>query len=441
MPVAACGKLENRGCEIDDFNTLSQRLLSRCPSAGKLLSEQLINDAWKQLQGRREWSWRRSNNIFQPPPLVTAGTVSTNLSNGNPNLITGVGTTFTQSMVGQQIRINGLNFPYYDIVEVLSPTALLIGSPGWTAPDLTNSPYTILQIYYPVPADFGYFYVVVSIKDAYRLWDTVSAADLDLLDPQRAQTGQTYGCAFHDYNAIYSGTVGPTIQIIGTGQTPISGAVSAGYTGPVNYTYTITIAIGGSPGTVTFNWIRSGQSLATTGVATNNTNTPIPLSDGLGVTLTFIPGNYNAGDTFIINATAATVTGSMRYELWPSPSLNTPTVPAYQYPYIYIKREYDLTPQSPALPPLIANRGDLILEMGLAACARFPGPDADHPNPYFNLGLAMAHEARVENLMRDAERNDEEVGVTLVTYKEYPFYPAPWLDGSWQQTHAPFIRG
>ena len=428
----------------DDFNTLSQRLLNFCPNAGKILAEQFINDSWKEVQARREWSWRRGHNIFQPPPLYSTGTVTTNVGSGNPNLITGNGTNWTQSMVGQQIRINGLNFPYYDITAVLGPTSLLIGAPGWTAPDLTASPYQIVQIYYPVPSDFGYFYSIVSIKDAYRLWDTVTESDLNLLDPQRAQTGQTYGAAFYDYQPIFQGTVNPVVQVVGTGAVPVSGAVAAGYSGPAPYTYIITISTGGLPGgALQFTWIRSGQGASTGPIAVPNNN-PITLADGLGVTVSFPAGTYNLNDVFIINANPAFAggnSGQMRYELWPSPTLNTATAPVYQYPFIYIKREYDLTPDNPTLPPLMANRGDLILEKALARCSRFPGADSDHPNPYFNLALALQHETRYENMMVDAERNDEEVGVSRISYKEYPFYPAPWLDGSWQQTHAPFIRG
>jgi hypothetical protein len=79
--------------------------------------------------------------------------------------------------------------------------------------------------------------------------------------------------------------------------------------------------------------------------------------------------------------------------------------------------------------------------MALAKAASYPGPDSEHRNPYFNLALYGQHNLRAERMLQDLERNDEEVGVTNVTYQTYPFYPAPWLDGSWQQTHAPFIQG
>ena len=426
----------------DDFNSLSQRLLNHCPAVGKILAEQFINDAWKKIQGRRTWSWRQGNNVFSPPPLVT-GFCSTNVGAGNPNLITGIGTNFTQSMVGQQIRLNGLNFPYYDITAVLSTTALLIANPGWTAPDVTNVPFTILQIYYPVPADFGYFDVIVSTKDAYRLWDTATQSDLALLDPQRAQTGQTYAAVFRDYQTVSAGVVQPTIKVVGAGAdpTPVSGSVTAGYTGPVSYSYIVTISTGGTPGgALQFTWIRSGQAASTGPIAVPNNN-PITLSDGLGVTISFPAGTYVLNDVFVINAVAGSQTGTARYELWPAPSLNVATVPSYIYPYLYWRKEADLTIANPTLPPTFATRGDAILERALMSCARWPGSDADHPNPYFNLALANQHEATYENIMRDMERNDEEISVTAITYKEYPFYPAPWLDGNWQQTHAPFLRG
>ena len=50
------------------------------------------------------------------------------------------------------------------------------------------------------------------------------------------------------------------------------------------------------------------------------------------------------------------------------------------------------------------------------------------------------HEARAERLLNDLERNDNEVSETNITYQDFPFYPAPWLDGRWQQSHAPFLN-
>jgi hypothetical protein len=49
------------------------------------------------------------------------------------------------------------------------------------------------------------------------------------------------------------------------------------------------------------------------------------------------------------------------------------------------------------------------------------------------------HETKVEQMMIDLERNDEEVGVTLIDYQSYPLPLGPWMDGGWQQHHAPYL--
>lgn len=334
-------------------------------------------------------------------------------------------------MIGSQIRIGGLLNPYYTIVGWLSATAILIDAP-WAGPDVIAQSYQLLQIYYPVPADFNYFYVAVSVKDGYKLWTNITEEDLALLDPQRANTGQTYAVAFRDYTPVYGGVIGPVIPVAAAGPAPIS-TTTLGYSYVSNATYIIQITLGGDSGTATFQWMRSGQSSFTGPVLTSDS--PADLMDGVQI---YWPDGitYIANDLFIINAQSQMVSSGPRFELWPAP-----TFTGYLYPYIYIAKEYDLTTAQPQLPIFVANRGEVILEMALAKCARFPGEDIDHKNPYFNLALALQHDTAAEKMLWDMERNDEEVGVTNVTYQSYPFYPAPWLDGNWQQTHAPFLNG
>lgn len=415
----------------DDFNTLSNRLLTRCPAVGLSLAQQLVNDSWRALQSRRPWSFRRRNSIFTPPTLYQTGTVSTNVSTGQPTLLTGIGTTWTPQMVGRQIRVGGLNNPYYTIVGYQTATSITLDQP-WAGPDVVSQTYQILQCFFPVPADFGYFDVVVSIKDAYRLWTTLSQSELGLLDPQRTNQGQTYAISFRDYTPTFNGTTGPVVPVAATGSAPII-TTPQGFQYVANATYVIQIVAGGPSGTATYKWMRAGQSTFSPTLFT--TNYAVTMMDGLWI---YFPSgnNYNAGDLFIINCVANQVQGTPRFELWPAP-----TISQYLYPYIYFAKEYDLTPAAPTLPPFIANRADVILEMALASCARFPGPDTDHQNVYFNLALATMHETRTASMLVDLERNDNEVSETNITYQSYPLYQAPWLDGSWQQTHAPFLLG
>jgi hypothetical protein len=417
---------------MDDFVSLSNRLLNRCPAIGYQLAQQFINDSWHSLQARREWSFRRQYGTFAPPTQYNTGTASTNAGAGNPTLITGSGTVWTPQMVGTQIRIGGLLYPYYTIVGYISPTELLVNAP-WAGPDVSGQSYYIIQAYYPVPDNFGYMYAVVSLKDGYRLWLNLTENDLAILDPQRTNYGQTYAAVYQGYNPIYGGYIGPVIPVTSqTDPAPIS-TTTTGYTYVSNATYIVQVATGGPVGTATFNWLRSGQLSFQPG-PTVTSNTPQNLMDG--VQIYWPDAVYVAGDLFVINAVSSTVSGSILYELWPTPSYS-----GYLYPYIYVAKEYDLTVSQPTLPPLIANRGEVLLEAGLEKCAEFPGQDSDHPNIYHNLVQARYHQTKYMNMLVDLERNDEEVGVSLIDYEIYPYAPAPWMDGQWQQTHAPFLVG
>lgn len=332
-------------------------------------------------------------------------------------------------MVGSQIRLSGLLYPYYTIVQYLSPTSLLIDLP-WAGPDVAAASYQILQCFFPVPSDFNYFYVAVSVKDAYKLWTNVTEADLAVLDPQRTNQGQTYAAVFKDFTQNYGGTIGGCIRVGGSGASPVS-TTTFGYNYVANATYIVQVVSGGVSGTATFQWMRSGQSAFVGPIV--SANTAQDMQDGVQI---YWPDTaiYVTGDIFIINAQAQITSGVPRYELWPAPTYN-----GYLYPYIYIQKEYDLTPQAPQLPPFVANRGEIILEMAMASCARWPGADAANPNIYYDLRLASMHDSRAETMLNVLERNDEEVGLSNITYEQYPMSPAPWDTGSWQQSHAPFL--
>jgi len=414
---------------MDDFVSLSNRLLNRAPQVGITLAQQFVNDAWRTLQARKEWSWRRRSGCFAPPNIYIAGTASTNVAAGNPTLITGSGTTWTPSMIGQQIRIGGLLFPYYTIVGWLSPTSLIIDQP-WNGADQTNQVYQILQCYYPVPQDFGYFLWAVSIKDAYRLYTQITESELAMMDPQRANQGQTYAICYRDFYGAYGGIIGPVIPVTSpTDPAPIS-TTSVGYSYPANATYIVQVVSSGPANTATFQWMRAGQTIFQPAQVCSDFAQD--LSDGVQI---YWPDgvNYVGGDIFVINCQSLITGATPRFELWPAPTFN-----GYLYPYQYFAKEYDLTPVNPTLPPPLANRGEVLLELALEKCATFPGADADHRNPYFDLKLSGWHHAKSEEMLIDLLANDENIGVNNISYQEWPF-AGPWGDGFWRQTHAPFL--
>jgi len=364
--------------------------------------------------------------------MYVTGSASTNSAAGAPNLITGVGTVWTPQMIGQQIRIGGLLYPYYTITGWLSATSILIDQP-WFGPDVTTQSYQILQVYYPVPSDLGYIYAAVSIKDGFRLWLNLTEADLAMMDPQRTNFGQTYAVVYKDFSSQFGGVIGPVIPVTNTvDPAPIS-TTSTGFTYVSNATYIVQVVGSGISGVATYKWMRAGQTAFQPTVLTSDQ--PVDLMDGVQI---YWPDlvSYVGGDLFVINCQSQVTAGVPRYELWPAPSFS-----GYLYPYIYIAKEYGLTQAQPQLPPFIANRGEVILENALAKCAEFPGSDTDHINIYHDLRQAKWHSDKYKDMLIDLQRNDEEVGVTNIDYELYPMAPSPWLDGQWQQTHAPFLAG
>lgn len=416
----------------DNFNSLYNRLLARCPAIGNLLAMQFINDSWHQFQSRREWSFRRRGGVFAPPDLYNIGWASTNVSAGAPTLITGTNTNWDPTMIGRQIRIGGLLYPFYTVVGYQSPTAILIDQP-WAGQDVSLQAYTILQLYYPVPPDFGWFYTLVSVKDGYRLLTHLTQAELALLDPQRTNFSQTFAAVFRDYTPIYGGVIGPVLAVSSANNMAPISTTTYGYTYPVDATYIIQVVTEGTTGTAAYQWLRAGQGAFTGPVTTSDQ--PQDLSDGVQL---YWPDSqtYLLGSLYIINCRSLVAHSTPRYELWPGP-----TFARYLYPYIYIAKAYDLSVNTPWLPPYVANHGECLLEMALEKCAEWPGQDSLHPNIYHSLQKAAYHKGKWLDQLIDLERNDEEVGVSNLDYSTYPYFPSPWLDSGWQQTHSPFLIG
>lgn len=410
----------------DTFTTLWNRLLLRAPGVGAAIAQDLIKDSFNQLAERRQWTWLIKSNAFYPPTFTSSGTVS--VASGSFT-VTGVGTVFDASMIGAQIRLgspSGSSYPTYTIMQVLS-TTVLITDQAWVGPVVSASAYQIFQCYFPVPSDFNYFYSLVNTTNSYRLWTNITQAELDMSDPQRVQTGITFAAAFYDNSPNYNGIVDSVLQVVGAGPDPVSSANAVlGYTFPANSTYVVEITTGGASGTAIFKW-KQGTGAYTTGVLSSTS--PVLMSNGVYVS--FPVATYIVGDVFIVNCYAQQIPSVPRYELWPRP-IQTP----YVYPYLYVARHPDLTTETPQLPRFIGDRGDVILEMALGACAKYPGSSVEQQNPYYNLGLAKMHDAKAEFMINQLEQQDDNVAIKDLVSTNWPMAPCPWMDGSYLQNHA-----
>jgi hypothetical protein len=125
---------------------------------------------------------------------------------------------------------------------------------------------------------------------------------------------------------------------------------------------------------------------------------------------------------------------------------NTPPLPQFEFwphqqaacvlPFTYISRPPDLSEPGASLPRMI--RGDVLLEMALAQCARWPGESSEDKNPYFNLALAMQHEARAQAMVNEMVRTDDEQMENDVTYTSLSsmnIAAVAWGDSRYMQSH------
>ena len=409
---------------MDNFTTVWNRLKARASSLDPLLCQDIVRDAFNQLAERREWSWLQKHSSFFPPTFTTTGdTVSIA---PNTLTVTSAGGLFTPAMVGKQIRIAqpaGSSYPTYTIAQYLGTTQVLLDS-IWIGPTITAQPYQVFQCYFPVPDDFQRFKSLVNSTANYQLYTDIQQVSLDRADPQRVQYGIPFCASFYDYTKSYNGKVGPVLQVVGSGASPIS-TTSYGYSYPADSVYTVEIVAGGASGTATFQWSQDGGSYS---AALTTATTAVDLSNGVQVY--FPVGTYVTGDVFIIQCVAGTESGVPRYELWPRP-INV----SYVFPFIYMAKLPALTDSDPGLPEYVARRGDVLLEMALERAAMWPGTETMR-NPYYDLQLARDHRIRSEMLINELEIKDDGTAMSDLQYQNWPFYPAPWMDGSWLQSHA-----
>jgi hypothetical protein len=121
-----------------------------------------------------------------------------------------------------------------------------------------------------------------------------------------------------------------------------------------------------------------------------------------------------------------------RFEIWPH------QISAYVIPFMYEKRFPDLNDSNGELPRFIP--GNVLLEGGLAALARWPGPDAEHRNPYFSIQLAQMHQTLFDKAVRELQVQDDNVYGRDVTYGQQTgmaFCPYPFpVNSAYIQLHA-----
>jgi hypothetical protein len=406
---------------LDKYSDCWNNVLLRCPSLSPKLAQDFVNNAFRRLAEVRRWSWLVKFGQFIAPQVTTGGTVNVTQ---NSTIVTGNGTAFTAAMVGQQFRV-GLVAPIYTIATYDSPTQIELDSPFGGITQATVG-YSIYQCFFPVPQDFNQFICLWDPAFNFQLVQDVQQSEINMMDAQRANTGNSYVVSFRGYTASQVGVVSNPVQITGTGAIPTS---SGTFTAPINALYTIQITTLGQSGTAVFQWSKN-NGVYTTGVVTDPGAAAQSIMDG--ITVAFPLGvTYNNGDQFIIQGTAISNPGVPLVELWPHQQSN------HVFPFLYEARATDLQDFNAVLPRYI--RGDVLVGLAMEEVAMWPGPSSDRPNIYFNLNNAEMYRRDNEKQVQLLEVADDNRWEQDLSYS----YPQmawamcfPLGDSRFLQSHA-----
>ena len=162
------------------------QLVGRCngwnPSVSPSVVQNVCNDIVRRVYDRRSGRWYGlmvKGNIITPG-YYSVGTV--NLTFGS-NIVVGNGTSFTPSLVNQQLRV-GFTSPIYTITAFIDATHLQLELP-WGMPTQLSTSYFVTQFYYQFNNLRG-FYSVKNIQLMFRM-ALVTQSLLENWDPSRLQ--------------------------------------------------------------------------------------------------------------------------------------------------------------------------------------------------------------------------------------------------------------
>lgn len=180
---------------LDTYTSIVGRVKLHCPAAGELLARDWVTNAFRRVAERRRWSWLMKPGQFILPAVYNTGTVTVTNST---TTVTGALTVWTGDMVGRQFRI-GNTTPIYTIASVTNNTTLDLDL-AWGGSTAAGATYSIYQAYQTPPTDFHAFITIWDPRFNWQLWRNVDQVSLNWVDAQRANFGNSWVIAWHDWN-------------------------------------------------------------------------------------------------------------------------------------------------------------------------------------------------------------------------------------------------
>lgn len=165
-----------------------------------LLAQRWIRNRYRNICERVLWSFKLGRGTFGTPAAYSTGSVT---MTNNSAAVAGSGTTFTASMVGEQLKVSG----YVVTITVYNSATSLTVDQNWLGATTAGLNYTICQAYItPTDTDFHAFYSVVDPVRSWKLHLGFNNSQLDRIDARRNSTGTPYVLANGVYNSNQKAT-------------------------------------------------------------------------------------------------------------------------------------------------------------------------------------------------------------------------------------------
>ncbi len=161
--------------------------LSATDATQQALLDRAVNEAIKEIHGKRDWPWTLDRQIVQTVADIDDGTVDVA---AGATAVAGTSTAFTSSDVGKFIQFEDSN-DWYKITAVTDATNLTIEMPYTGTSALDDGTYLIRQFYYSLDSNAE---KILNVKQAQSPRRVVSMhfRDFDRKMPFADGTGNAY---------------------------------------------------------------------------------------------------------------------------------------------------------------------------------------------------------------------------------------------------------
>jgi hypothetical protein len=167
-----------------DFRQMINQVCAWNPSLDLMWAGRFLNDAYREVVQRRRWYALKVRGSINIPSGIFGGLATS--TNGS-NIVQGIGTTWTNALIGQQFRM-GFTYPYQTIYNVNATLQQLTVDIPFGGPTTTGG-YTIAAAYQTMGANFKYFDWAVNQQQGWPMEVNVPVPTVNAWDVWRQSLG------------------------------------------------------------------------------------------------------------------------------------------------------------------------------------------------------------------------------------------------------------